>query len=167
ELDRDVVHRLHDRQTAAARSQIRRAGDKSETEIALHAELPARVVRRLAIRLVDRPQILTELALQAQRGSDRLDELAARNRVRQIRAGEREAVVVARDDPRRLRESRLIDVVEEVVVREEPHAAADDHLLGDRVFGRAARQELQLRVVHWAVGEEQAARYAEVLHRNL
>src|SRR5206468_574960 len=94
-------------------------------EIVLNAGLPPRVVRRLAIRLdeVVRRNLTatgwraareaeTERTGKTLRTADRLRECPARNRVRQVRASERQPVVVRRQHGRSDGEASLVDVVE-------------------------------------------------------
>ncbi len=114
--------------------------DPAAAEVALEARFPPRVVRRLAIRLIERAEVLSELAPQAERGADRLNQLAARERVRSAFAPVKVRPLSLRDEHRRrLREAGLVDVLEEVVVREQPDAAAEDRALVEQVRARAAR----------------------------
>ena len=131
-------------------------------ELVLHGRFPARVVRRLPIRRVQVAELLAELARQPQRVADRLDEHAARNRVAQRRAREGQAVVVGDDDRRRLREARLVDVLEEIVVREHADAAAHHRAVVQQIRSGAARQDLRRRLVDRTVRKQQAAVDLEV-----
>src|SRR5437867_2296525 len=106
-------------------------------EVALRAELPARVIRSLTLRRNDRAESETETGGRTQRRAGRLDECPIRNRIAHI--GEKCcAVVVGGNDRRRLRKAGLVAGVEIVVVAEETSAAANHRLVSDEIGKRGA-----------------------------
>src|SRR5437763_4355976 len=82
-------------------------------EVVLSTELPAVVVRALAMGRRDGADGQSEAGGRAERGAARLQQRAARNGVGQV-GQEGGAVVVGGDDRRRLREAGLVAGVEVV-----------------------------------------------------
>ena len=96
-LDRDAVELAEHRQIAAARVDVVHLHDPAGAEIALRADLPARVVRDLALGRNDGADGETETRGRAERRARRLDELPAGKRIGEI-GEERRAVVLGGED---------------------------------------------------------------------